>query len=332
VARHKGTSLVVHATDVRLELVALDAPLSAAPNLDGLEFSAPDQRIRLRRRDVEDLCDVGEGEETLRCHHPDRAFDRGGSESHAARRCTAATSSTVSSLTSRWSKIVGQHPRVVIAPPSPSPRRIAVPRWIDARLVSGLLMVVFAVAMGAHIVGRAQARSAVLAFTRDLGAGTTIQSGDVEFVRVALSKGQRTLYVEHSAATVGKKLDRRVTRGELVARSDLEVRSTGTTVVIPLPGGAAPSLHRGQHIVVWSTAGTCGVIELVHDVTVQAVDRDDRLAASDGQRVIVDVPDEAAVTIVKALSDENAVLRAGVVSRAGQAPTSPSSSCPDADR
>jgi hypothetical protein len=193
-------------------------------------------------------------------------------------------------------------------------------------------MVVFAVAMGARIVARAEARSSILAFTRDLDAGTIVQQSDVEFVRVALSDGQRALYVNRADATVGTTLDRPVVRGELVARRDLHSTPGATSVVIPLAAGGAPALHRGQRIVVWSNSPTCGVTELVHDVTIQSVDRDDKFAGSDGQRVVVDLPDDAALTVVKALSDEKAVLRAGVVSGPTRSSISPSSLCPDSVR
>ena len=50
--------------DVVLELDGLDAPLTAAADLDAAKVAGAHQGIDLTARDVEDVGDVGEREET----------------------------------------------------------------------------------------------------------------------------------------------------------------------------------------------------------------------------------------------------------------------------
>lgn len=59
--------LLVLPLNVGLEFGCLDAPLAATTHTDGRQFAAVEQGQNLTRRDVEDLRDVGDDEET-RCH------------------------------------------------------------------------------------------------------------------------------------------------------------------------------------------------------------------------------------------------------------------------
>ena len=177
-----------------------------------------------------------------------------------------------------------------------------------------MLLVACAVGVGAHVVSRAEQRTQVLAFARDLAAGTTVEPDDVGFVRVGLPERQASVYVSGTAAVRGMRLGRAVVRGELVTRAVVSSPQPSTTIVVPLASGAAPALHRGQRIVVWAVTSSCGFAELVPDVTVQSVDRgDEGLAAAGQQRVVVDLADDVAVKVVEALSRDGVVLRAGVV-------------------
>ena len=56
---------VINILDVPLELRRLDAPLTATADLDGRQFAGTDERIRLRRRDVQHLSDVAQQEESF---------------------------------------------------------------------------------------------------------------------------------------------------------------------------------------------------------------------------------------------------------------------------
>src|SRR6476659_1229278 len=59
-------------------------------------------------------------------------------------------------------------------PAGPSPRRVRPPRWLDLRLVLGVLLVLGAVLLGARIVTAADATVPVWAAAGDLAAGTAL--------------------------------------------------------------------------------------------------------------------------------------------------------------
>ena len=54
----------------------------------------------------------------------------------------------------------------------PTPRRVRPPRWLDLRLVLGVLLVLGSVLLGARVVGAADATVPVWAAAGDLAAGT----------------------------------------------------------------------------------------------------------------------------------------------------------------
>ena len=119
-----------------------------------------------------------------------------------------------------------------------------------------------------------------------------------------------------------------VIRGELVPRTVAHASEQTTTVVIPLSSNAAPALHRGDRIVVWAFTSTCSVAELISDVAVQSVASDEHAIADSGQqRVVVQLADDTAATVVKALSEEGVVLRAGIVTGARRTATPAAWSC-----
>lgn len=59
----EGARLLVQARDVELEGGPLDAPLAAAADLDCRQFTITHEGIGLCRRDVQQLCYIGKGEE-----------------------------------------------------------------------------------------------------------------------------------------------------------------------------------------------------------------------------------------------------------------------------
>ena len=70
--------------------------------------------------------------------------------------------------------------------PGPVPRRTRPPRWLDLRLVLGVLLVLGSVLLGARVVGAADATVPVWAVTGDLAAGTELHAGDLRAVDVRL--------------------------------------------------------------------------------------------------------------------------------------------------
>jgi len=208
--------------------------------------------------------------------------------------------------------------------PSPTPRRVARPSWLDLRLVLGVALVVIAVLLGAVVVARARHTDRELAVTHDLAAGTTIRSGDVHLVDVKVP--DKSIYLADLGDVIGKTLNRPLAKGELVPAVAVGAPSARTTVSIPFAAGNAPSLARGQRIVVWLSSDTCAATVLAPDVAVQDVTTDESTfgTAGSGQDVVVSVAPDLAQRIVSALALDGATIRAGVVTGPASAdPTLP---------
>jgi hypothetical protein len=198
--------------------------------------------------------------------------------------------------------------------PSPTPRRVSLPRWLDLRLVLGVALVLVAVVIGATVISRARHTDKHLAVTRDLAAGATLRAADLRVVDTQLpSDGQ--VYLRDADKAIGRVLARPLGKGELVPRGALATAPARTTVSVPFAAGAAPSLERGQRIVVWLSTKTCPSAVLLPDVTVQDVRSGDAgaLAPGGGQDVVLSVPQELAQRVVGALALDGATIRAGVL-------------------
>src|SRR5690242_1627018 len=70
--------------------------------------------------------------------------------------------------------------------PGPVPRRVRPPRWLDLRLVLGVLLVLGSVLVGARVLSSADATVPVWAASGDLAAGTALTADDVVAVDVRL--------------------------------------------------------------------------------------------------------------------------------------------------
>ena len=66
----------------------------------------------------------------------------------------------------------------------PAPRRVRPPRWLDLRLLLGILLVLGSVLLGARVVGAADATVPVWAAAGDLAAGTELDADDLVAVDV----------------------------------------------------------------------------------------------------------------------------------------------------
>lgn len=199
--------------------------------------------------------------------------------------------------------------------PSPSPNRLRAPRWLDARLVAGIVLVLAAVVIGARVVSAAQHTRAVLALSRDLAAGATLRADDLTRVDVRLPHTE--MYADDPAKVVGHRLNRTLGKGELIPVQALGTAPQATTISVPLQARDAPRLQRGQRIEIWVSTPTCRSLVLLADVTVQDVhDGSDAIGAGTGQDVVLSVPPELAARVVAALADTDAVVRAGVLTGA----------------
>jgi hypothetical protein len=210
-------------------------------------------------------------------------------------------------------------------PPSPRPRRIATPSWLDLRLVLGVALVLAAVLLGAKLVSSARHTAPVVAARHDLAAGTVLSADDLTVVQARLPGPANSVYASGPGDLVGRRLSRPVSAGELVPLAALDSVTTHTTVTVPLAAAAAPDLRKGQRIELWVSVGKCPALVLLPDVTVQAV-RTDSTAfgiGTEGQDVTISVAPTLAERVVAALALDDAQLRAGILTgdRAEEPPT-----------
>lgn len=131
--------------------------------------------------------------------------------------------------------------------PTPTASRLPRARWLDARLLTGLLMVLLAVALGAKVFADADERVQVWSVTRDLGANSPLTGDDVEVAAVRLDE-VASRYVAATEDLDGLVLTRPLGRGELlpvsaVGRADsLDQRR----VVIEVDRFGVAGLARGR--------------------------------------------------------------------------------------
>src|SRR6478752_6315960 len=138
--------------------------------------------------------------------------------------------------------------------PGPTPRRVRPPRWLDLRLVLGVLLVLGSVLLGARVVGAADATVPVWAVTGDLAAGTELAAGDLRAVDVRLGDAADA-YLATSTRPEGRTLARAVRAGELLPRAALDAMTELVQVALPVQSGyVPPGLERGQVVDVYAVA------------------------------------------------------------------------------
>ena len=206
------------------------------------------------------------------------------------------------------------------APVPPVARRIRPPRWLDLRLVLGVLLVLGSVLLGARVVGAADATVAVWAAQDDLAAGTVLSPDDLTVVEVRLDALSGS-YLSASVRPEGRTLARAVGGSELLPRAALEEPTELVQVALPVQAGwVPPGLRRGQLVDVYAVAdpaaGAVGAADgsvnlVVGDAPVQAVS-----GTTDGVlstptttlQVVVSVPVERAPDVFAAVGGRPLVV------------------------
>jgi uncharacterized Zn-binding protein involved in type VI secretion len=218
-----------------------------------------------------------------------------------------------------------------VSAPSPTPRRITTPSWLDLRLVLGIVLVLASVLLGAKIVSGANHSYRMVAVTRDLAAGTLLGHDDVKTVRVQLPGRGHGVYFAGTSEVLGKQLNRSLARGELIPVAAVGTAAALTTLTVPFPADSAPSLSPGQRIEIWLSTKACASVVLLADVTIQGVHAavGGSFTSSGGQNVVVSVPPALAGRVVSALAREGATIRAGILS--GPAQVGANDGLPDLD-
>src|SRR4051794_1386942 len=166
------------------------------------------------------------------------------------------------------------------APPGPVPRRVRPPRWLDLRLVLGLVLVLGSVLLGARVVSAADATVPVWAAAGDLAAGTVLTPADLVAVDVRLDDVAGS-YLAVSTHPEGRALARAGGEGELLPRAVLAEPARLVQLALPVQAGyVPPSLRRGQLVDVYAVAEPApgaasaadgGVTPVVAAVPVQAI-------------------------------------------------------------
>lgn len=140
----------------------------------------------------------------------------------------------------------------------PVPRRVRPPRWLDLRLVLGVLLVLGSVLLGARVVSAAATTVPVWAASADLAAGTVLTADDLVAVDVRLDDSSAA-YLSTSTRPEGRTLARAVRSGELVPRSALEPARALVRVALPVQAGyVPPDLRRGQLVDVYAVQSAAG--------------------------------------------------------------------------
>jgi hypothetical protein len=137
--------------------------------------------------------------------------------------------------------------------PAPEAARLARPRWLDPRLVAGLVLVLLSVVVGSKILADADERVRVWSVTRDLGPDTRLSSDDVAARAVRLDSVAGR-YVSADQDLEGLVLTRPVGSGELLPLGAV-ARSAGSDqrrVVVEVDRTGAGGLDKGRVVDVYA--------------------------------------------------------------------------------
>ena len=149
-------------------------------------------------------------------------------------------------------------------PSSPAASRLRQPKWTDARLVAGVLMVLVAVVAGAAVVSAADRSVQVWAVRRTLRSGTTVERDDLVARRVRLFGADLERYVDvRRSDPAGRVLVRDIGEGELLpisALADPSAKPASRIVGIPVDRSHAlgGELERGDLVDVLATRRAAG--------------------------------------------------------------------------
>jgi hypothetical protein len=203
---------------------------------------------------------------------------------------------------------------------APAARRVRPPRWLDLRLVLGVLLVLGSVLLGARVVAAADATVPVWSVTTELAAGTVLTSQDLTAVDVRLDASAGG-YLSTSVDPAGRTLARAVGAGELLPRSALEEATDLVQVALPVQAGwVPPALVRGQLVDVYAVAdpaaGAAGVADgsvglVVAGAPVQSISgRSEGVLSTPTTtvQVVVSVPADAAPDLLAAVGGRPLVV------------------------
>lgn len=194
---------------------------------------------------------------------------------------------------------------------APRARRLVAPRWLDARLVLGVLLVLFAVVAGARVFAAADRYSTVYVARHDLVPGERLTRADLAVGRVRLAD-QGHLYIAAGSMPTGYVVLRYVGAHELVpvgALAGSAQQPETRLVTVPVaPGHLPPGLDRGSLVDVYATPKSAGTgtttapVLVLAGAAVQSRDGGSRTFGADSAlSVVLAVPSERVADVVHAV-------------------------------
>ena len=204
----------------------------------------------------------------------------------------------------------------------PTPRRLAKARWLDARVIGGIVLVVAAVVIGAKVVGASSKTVPVWVTTRPLATGTVISAGDVAAAEVNLGQAA-SFYLDAQVNPAGREVTSDIGQGLLLPADFLRERRSGRLMVIGIerermPPGVSHGARVDLYLTVEGSSGEAGqgpeTSLLAADLTVQSVSAPASGglsgAGSDKYQIAVALDPAAAAEMVRRLptGDVTAVL------------------------
>jgi hypothetical protein len=200
--------------------------------------------------------------------------------------------------------------------PGPTPRRVRPPRWLDLRLVLGVLLVLGSVLLGARVVSSADATVPVWAVTGDLAAGTRLEASDLRADDVRLGDASDA-YLSTSTRPEGRTLGRAVRAGELLPRAALDATTELVELALPVQSGyVPPGLERGQVVDVYAVAAPAAGATGVADGSVTPVVRKAPVAATSGRsQGVLSTPTTAIQVVVSVTADDAPAVLAAIAGR-----------------
>ncbi|HEU0103100.1 MAG TPA: hypothetical protein VFR07_12355 [Mycobacteriales bacterium] len=196
---------------------------------------------------------------------------------------------------------------------SPGASRLAAPRWLDARLVLGVLLVLVSVVVGARVLASADTTQSVWVATRDLAAGSTLAEGDLRAGQVRLADVAGSYLLATGAQPLGYVLERGIGAEELLPRTGL-VRPGAPgeayrDVAVPVAAGHLPEdLRAGQQVDVYvtvttgtATAASNGTRLVLSRVPVALRPKTGGLSTAGASGVVLSVPEADAAALVAAV-------------------------------
>lgn len=204
-----------------------------------------------------------------------------------------------------------------------TPKRLTRPRWLNLRVVGGVVLVVAAVVLGARVVGASSRTAPVWTATRDLAAGTVLTDGDLQVVEVNLGDTGPLYLSANGEAPLGRALVDPVGAGALLPTAAVTAVPESRVVAIGVdPDRMPPGVAHGSVIDLYLTREPAGAAdaaatgpstELVgRDLTVQAVTAPATGglsgATSDQYQLAVQLPAGVADQLVRALPTGTATV------------------------